>query len=234
MCARHRWSLPGFAKGCAMLLLLAIGSSCGSSDSGPDFGTNNPEVIVAMGDSITFGYGDIGVDSCDESQRGVGGFCPRLQGLIDKPVINEGDCGSQSSDGAARVQSVLQSYRPGVLLIDYSPNDLFEGTEVAIDNLRTMIGAAISNKTVPVVGTLVPSAGEHTGWGPFIKALNNDIRSLCKELKVECADHYEAFVSDPGFAVSPYALLSEDGLHPNASGYELMAKTWHSALRKVY
>jgi len=219
------------------MFLLALGSSCGgSSDSGPDFGTNDPELIVAMGDSITFGYGDTGVDDCSASYRKVGGFCPRLEGLVDKIVVNEGLCGAMSGDGAASVQYVLSRRRPGVLLIDYSPNDIYNGPDEVIRNLRTMIDAAIANKTVPVVGTLTPasSTGPHRGWEPFIESLNSKILALCEEMEVECADHYAAFTIDSRYIVSPYALLIEDGLHPNAAGYDVMAETWKKALKKVY
>jgi lysophospholipase L1-like esterase len=234
MFTRHKCSLPTLALGLAAVFLLALGSGCGGSDPGPDFGTNNPELIVAMGDSITFGLGDVGVDDCSESSRRVGGFCPRLQGLSEKTVVNDGVCGAMSGDGAASVQYVLSRRSPGVLLILYSPNDIFNGTDEVIRNLRTMIGAAISNMTVPVVGTLTPSTGEHRGWEPFIESLNAQIRALCVELKVECADHNAAFKEDPGYAISPYALLSKDGLHPNSAGYDVMATTWNKALKKVY
>ena len=32
----------------------------------------------------------------------------------------------------------------------------------------------------------------------------------------------------------PFALLSEDGEHPNHAGYALMAETWNRALKRVY
>jgi lysophospholipase L1-like esterase len=234
MSARRKLVSTTLARGLAAALILTACAGCGGSDSGPDFGTNDPELVVAMGDSITFGLYDVGVADCSESYRNAGGFCPRVQALSGKTVINEGVCGAASGDGAARVQQILHRYGPGVLLIDYSPNDLWYGTDELILNLRTMIGAAISNKTVPVVGTLTPSTGEHRGWEPFIEDANERIRGLCQELDVECADHYEAFKDDPGYAISPYALLSSDGLHPNASGFEIMANTWNDALDKVY
>lgn len=218
----------------AMLVFSLALASCSSSDSGPDFGTNNPDVVVALGDSITFGLFDTGVDGCDESLRARGGFCPRLEGMSGKTVINRGICGADSYDGVAQVSIVLDRYRPGVILIDYSPNDITNGTGALIRNLRTMVLAARSNKTVPVLGTLVPTAGEHRGWMEFIEAANPKILDLCKEQDIECADHFKAFVNDPGFIASPYALLDGDGLHPNAAGYQLMANTWLPALKRSY
>jgi len=233
----NNFPIRNLIRGGAAVILLAVGGSCsGSSDSGPDFGTNDPELIVAIGDSITFGFGDTGVEDCSASYRNVGGFCPRLEGLINKTVINDGICGATSGDGAANIQYLLSRRHPGVLLIDYSPNDIYNGADEVIRNLRTMINAAIANKTVPVVGTLTPAAstGPHRGWEPFIESLNSKILLLCEEMKVECADHYDAFVSDSRYAISPYALLTKDGLHPNAAGYDVMAETWRSALKKVY
>jgi lysophospholipase L1-like esterase len=221
----------------ALALSLASCSSSGSSapeDVDPDFGANDPDVVVALGDSITFGLYDKGVDSCDESERGDGGYPARLQGLVSKSVVNAGVCGENSREGASRVASVLKSYRPGVLLIDYSPNDLYLGTDALISNLRTMITAARNNGTVPILGTMVPARGEHRGWEPFIRSANAKILDLCFEQNIECADLFEAFANDPGFLESPYALLSSDGLHPNAAGYELMARTWRWPLVRVF
>lgn len=221
------------ASGFAISLLLAFGGGC-SSDPETDFGDNDPSIVVALGDSITFGKHDMGIDSCAHSYRATLGFCPRLQGLTGKTVINEGECGEKSSDGRARIDSVLQRLRPGVVLIDYSPNDIVDGTEATIANLRAMIAIARSNKTVPILGTLVPATGEHAGWEFFINDLNVKILALCKEEGVPCADHYAAFADDPGFRGTPSALLSEDGLHPNAAGYDLMARTWREPLMRLY
>lgn len=219
------------------LAIATAGCSSGSSgpdDVDPDFGTNDPAVVVGLGDSITFGLYDGGVATCDESLRATVGYCPRLANLTGKRVINEGVCGETSSGGAARVREVLRRHKPGVLLIDYSPNDLFNGSSAVIENLRSMIAAARENKTVPVIGTLVPAVGAHQGWEPFIEDVNARIRALCLQEKIEYADHWQAFMSNPGFVRDPYTLLSADGLHPNAAGYQLMAATWRWPLLRVY
>lgn len=233
-------ALPALARRSAALVLLVVGCGCSSSSSptvvdiDPDFGENNPSIVVAMGDSITFGKHATGVEFCDESERGIGGFCPELESLTGMTVVNEGECGEDSYGGADRVEDVLRQWRPGVLLIDYSPNDLFSGTDAVISNLRIMVEAALANNTVPILGTLVPAAGDHDGWNPFIESVNTGILALCAELNLECADHHQAFLNDPGFQASPYALLSEEGLHPNDAGYALMARTWRWPLLRVY
>lgn len=223
------------AGGLAAALLLTLGSGCShDNDPGTDFGENDPSIVVALGDSITFGTHDMGIDSCSESYRSTLGFCPRLQNLVGRTVVNEGKCGEKSAGGRARIDRVLQRWRPGVVLIDYSPNDIFNGSEAVIANLRAMIATARANQTVPILGTLVPAVGAHQGWEPFIQTLNPKILALCAEEGVPCADHHSAFVNDPGFATTPYSLLDADGLHPNAAGYALMAATWREPLQRLY
>lgn len=218
-----------------LAVLLVVGAGCSSDGSkNNDFGDNDPSVVVAIGDSITFGKHDMGIESCDHAYRNTVGFCPRLQALTGKTVGNEGECGETSYGGLDKIDSVLRRWRPSVILIDYSPNDLPYGVDATIANLRGMITAARANKTVPVLGTLVPAVGDHAGWAPFIAAVNARILALCEEEGLSCADHYKAFVNDPGFSESPYALLDEDGLHPNSAGYTLMAETWRNPLMRQY
>jgi lysophospholipase L1-like esterase len=227
-CFRVKTSAIGLA------VLLTVGSGCSKDDQKNDFGDNDTSIVVAIGDSITFGKHDGGLETCDHAYRNLVGFCPRLQGLTGKTVGNEGECGETSYGGLDKIESVLQRWRPSVILIDYSPNDLPYGASATIANLRGMIAAARANKTVPVLGTLVPAVGDHEGWEPYIEDVNARILALCSEEKLSCADHYKAFVNDPGFKESPYALLDEDGLHPNSAGYTLMAETWREPLMSQY
>lgn len=241
MFSSTRTFFRAFARGIAPILALSVtiaGSGCHgkSSPTGADidFGANNPSVIVALGDSITFGVLDTNVETCSESNRGAGGFCPPLQLLTGKTVMNEGICGEQSNEGVDRINEVLNRWRPGVILLDYGINDLIFGTDVIISDLRIMVAAAQANNTVPVIGTLLPTAGPQVGLNSAVVRTNTQILALCDELRLECADHYTAFMDDSGFQSSPDALLSEDGLHPNHEGYALMAETWARALKRVY
>ena len=215
-----------------LLAIAVLGLGCGRSPTGPihDFGNNDPNVFVAFGDSITSGTGDTGSDAPDDPSCVLHntefGYPPRLATLLGATVINEGVCGDTSGGGAARVQSVLSRHRPGYLLILFSPNDLFTPMDTIIENLRFIIQAAKDNKTIPIIGTLTPAFYSHRGWEPFIEALNPRIVQLANEEGIQVADHWTAFNMDA-------SLLTEDGLHPNARGYEVMARTWYEAILNV-
>lgn len=232
-----RSTLRAFTRGIFLTLTLVVAGSGCSSDSGnnPDFGNNDPTIIVALGDSITFGLMDTNVTECGGAHRGVGGFGTSLQAITGRSVVNEGVCGEDSSGGVDRAYEVLQRWRPGVMLIDYGANDIIARRAlVVISNLRLMINEARANKTIPVLGTLVPAADPQDWLNPAIVNLNAQILDLCARETLECADHYRAFTNHPGFIESPNALLSDDGLHPNHAGYALMADTWARALKRVY
>jgi lysophospholipase L1-like esterase len=230
-------TLPRVAAAIALALTLAgVGCSGGTSlveQTDPE-GLNDHSVVVALGDSITFGVLDTNVPECLEMYRGWGGFCPPLEGFLGKTVVNAGICGEDSNGGRDRVTKILKRFRPGVILLDYSPNDLFDGPHHDVINLRLMVDAALANHTVPVVGTLIPATSYHSGWEPFAEAVNALILEMCAEKGLICADLHAAFVNDPRFQESPFNLLSEDGLHPNHAGYELMAETWAAAVKQAY
>lgn len=240
MSAFDRSTLGAAIRGIALALALVVaGGGCHSEGTSvvdeldPDH-TNDRSIILALGDSITFGVLDTNVESCDQSNRDAGGFCPPLAARLDKTVVNAGRCGDDSFGGVDRISGLLRRFRPSVILLDFSPNDLMFGSDTTINNLRIMIDAARANRTVPIIGTLVPATSIHSGWNPFIVDVNNKIRALCVEQGLECADHHTAFVNDPGFMASPDALLAEGGLHPNHAGYLLMAETWYQSVRRVY
>ncbi|TVQ99159.1 MAG: SGNH/GDSL hydrolase family protein [Desulfovibrionales bacterium] len=183
---------------------------------GFDFGENNPDVYLCMGDSITFGAG---VGSGDS-------YPVVLQHLLGKTVINEGVSGSRSTLGEARVNGLLQRYKPGYLLILYGVNDIGErGNADILESLRSMVRAAKANQTVPVVATLTPVFGPR-GWKTrAVMDLNQRIRGMATEEGILLVDLEEAFDWDA-------SLISDNGIHPNKDGYFLLAKTFFDTLKE--
>src|SRR5205809_3409166 len=60
-----------------------------------------------------------------------------------------------------------------------------------------------------------------------IKALNEWMKTYAANNKLTYLDYYSAMVDDKGFLKDE---LSEDGLHPNAKGYEVMAPLAEAAV----
>ena len=200
----------------AGLMLLAL-AGCGGSDgstkagSGADFGSNDPTVIVALGDSIT-----AGVD-------GSGAPWPaRLAALSGKTVINAGIGGQESGDGLARIGGALAAYKPGFIIIDFGANDaiMLRDTDNTLGNIRAMVQAAKANKTVPILATLLPMIEGHAIYDSVAGRISAGIRDIASSEGVTLVDLNAEF-SDPA------SLLISDGLHPNDAGNQVIAAAFN-------
>lgn len=200
------------------VLLLGLAAGCGGGDEGmavpEDFGDNNPNVIVALGDSITAGI--------------PGGGAPwpaRLGALTGKTVVNAGVGGEESSGGAARIGGVLRSRKPGYILIFYGANDAImqRDTDRALNNIRSMVAKAKANKTAPLLATLLPMIGEHGIYNSAAERISAGIHQIGGEEGVTVVDLAGEF-GDPQNQLLP------DGLHPNDLGNQIIALAFNDTL----
>jgi len=212
-----RW----FAVAGIVMMSLALASCESGGDNDPwadfDFGSNDKNVCVALGDSITDG-------SCLDSYAQC--YVPKLAGMLPKTIVNRAAGGTETSYGVDIVHSALDSSRPGFLIILYGVNDLIMGysEENAIANLRYMVRAAKDNKTVPIIATLTPVAFGHVLWASGVERLNAAIRQMAAEEDVTVADLDEAMDWNTTY-------LLPDGLHPNPVGNDIMAATFCDVIK---
>ncbi len=202
----------GKLSGMALSALLVFGhSGCESSKKTPhDFGENDPNTILCVGDSITYGYGVPSAQS----------YPNQLAHLLARRVINAGVSGEKSWEGRDRFASLLDRHKPGYVLILYGANDvIFQQTTGTIDNLRFMVEAARARQVLPIVATLTPAFGSHAYMQQEISNLNPRIRQFASAERIRLADLERTFKNDP-------ALLLSDGLHPNAEGMRIIALTF--------
>ncbi len=183
---------------------------------GVDFGDNDPDLIAAMGDSITEGYG-VTANAC---------YVSDLAGMTGKRILNFGVGGARSDAGASQAGMVLSGYKPGILLIFYGANDIIHGYGggYTIGNLRSMIRAARANKTIPIVATLTPAFASHRYVNSTARARSRQIREMAQEENCIVAEVWNLFGENSAY-------ILEDGLHPNASGHALIAQAFFEAMQ---
>ena len=146
-------------------------------------------------------------------------------------VSNDGVGGETTVGGAARLPGVLSARNPEVLLLVEGVNDLALGDSsrvaVVINNLRTMVQTARGRGIQVFLGTLLPEipGGSRTGAIALIVPTNDQIRALAASQGVPLVDLYQAFSG------MERTLIGEDGLHPNAAGYQKIAETFFTAIR---
>ena len=207
--------------------------------------------FVAFGDSITWGEDGNAASSStvrlSPYVRLVGSDYPyvlqeqylkaryTLQASL-LTVENRGLPGEPAGDPATLsrfTRDVLNGRYQALLLLE-GANDLysewFNGPSVeqpAINNLRTMIGSAKQAGIRPYLATLTPV--NDAGWrgryvAPFILGFNDRLRTLAASEGVTLVDLYQGFGGD-------LTLLSSDGFHPNAGGFQRMAQLFFDALK---
>ncbi len=198
------------------LFTACFDSGGGGKYDGFDFGDNDRNKVVALGDSITEGF------TCDDETKS---YPTRIAEMTKLTVINAGKSGERTTEAAARAGRVLDSNKPGFLLILTGHNDaIFDrDANAVINNIRSIVNSARNRKTVPILSTLVPiGAPRRFATGPA-REYSERIRQLAAELDVELVDMEKEFGDDP-------ASLQCDGLHPNDAGSAVIAAAFADKL----
>lgn len=192
----------------ALLLSLAI-AGCGQK--GPTLARLAPsDVVVAFGDSLTFGTGA----TDEESYPAV------LSGLIGRTVIRSGVPGEVTAHGLARLPDVIAEHNPRLVIICLGGNDM----------LRKVADAEIRRNLAAIVKTLNERGIAAVLVGVPRPALITSAPQFYAEIAKEAGIPYE------GKVVTSVLYSNEtksDPIHPNAMGYRRMAEAIAELLRKA-
>ena len=193
------------------LLLACVTLLCSCTDSTPRLPPlPDNTVILAFGDSITYGTG------AGENQS----YPAVLSQLTGLTVINAGIPGEVSAQGRERLPALLDRYRPQLLLLCHGGNDLLRRINTAItrSNIEAMIEAALQ-RNVPVLLIGVPKPG-------LIFLETADLYS-------EIAGKYKlVYEGDILPDVESDNALKSDQIHPNAEGYQRIATAIYRLMSK--
>jgi lysophospholipase L1-like esterase len=199
--AACRYVLPILA---AVLLCLA---ACGRAPALPLLPADG--VILAFGDSLTFGTGA----ADGESYPAV------LARLTGRRVVNAGVPGEVSASGVQRLPELLERERPALLILCHGANDLLrrQDQRLMADNLRTMIRAA-RERGVSVMLVAVP-------FPDFSLKPPRIYEMIGREFGIPVERRVLRHILKRGS-------LKSDYIHPNAAGYRIMAEALNEVLKK--
>lgn len=170
-------------------------------------------VVLAFGDSVTFGTG-----------AGPGEDWPSLlAGMTGWQIVNAGIPGDTAEAGRMRLAGLLDEHRPALLLVEIGGNDFLRRRpqKAVQEDLRAMLASA-RQRGIPAVLVAVP---ELSLLGAVTRRPSDApiYASLGKEEKIPVVENV---FSD----ILGKAELCADQIHPNASGYRHMAEGLHTAL----
>lgn len=194
----------------ALCLLVFQLSSC--SDKTPKLKKlSSNAVVVAFGDSLTYGTG------AKDHQT----YPAHLEKLTGLQVINEGIPGEVSTAGRKRLPGVLDEHEPELLILCHGGNDMLRKRNIKTltDNLTVMVSEA-RERGIQVVLIGVPE--------PTLFLL-------------ESAPIYESVASLEQIPIEKNTLpeilsnndLKSDTIHPNAKGYRKLAEAIANLLKQA-
>jgi acyl-CoA thioesterase I len=202
--------MRGVRNGLTGLLLL-----CGMAAA-------EPVTVVALGDSLTAGYG-----LADQAQ----GLVPQLENWLkargqDVIVQNAGVSGDTTAGGLARIGWALGP-DADALIVALGGNDLLRGIDPAAAkaNLEGILQAAAARK-LPV---LLVGMKASTNFGPDYKAAFDAMYpDLAARYGTLLADDFFGGLrtagADPADPASMAAFMQADGIHPNPEGVRLIVE----------
>ncbi|MDX6576125.1 MAG: hypothetical protein QOE96_2078 [Blastocatellia bacterium] len=196
-----------------------------SKTAGP---SSKEDRVVFMGDSITDSW----------QNPNYGGFFP------GKPYLDRGISGQTTPQMLIRFRPDVIALQPKVVVILAGTNDIAGNTgpmslQALEDNLMSMFDLAHANGIRVVFASVLPiSDYEKAKDGqPIIRsnqrpperiaALNTWMKTYATSHGGVYLDYFSAMADDKGFLREE---LSEDGLHPNRKGYDIMAPLAEQAI----
>jgi len=183
-----------------------------------------PRRVIFLGDSITDGW--------------------RLaQSFPNKPYVNRGISGQTTPQMLVRFRQDVIDLHPAVLVVLAGTNDVAGVTghvrnEDIEANYSSMAELARLHHIHVVLASLLPvnnyteDAKESFALRPRerILSLNAWLKNYCAKDGLVYLDYFSAMVDDKGMLKRD---LSDEGLHPNAAGYKIMAPLAEKAIAQA-
>ena len=193
----------------SVLLLAACGGKSGKKQTKIAAGST----VLALGDSLTYGYGASPAES----------YPAQLQKLTGWDIINGGISGDTSAQALSRLPALLQR-QPKLVIISIGGNDFlrkFPEAETRANIAKIIEG--VQKENIPTVLVGVP----HLSVGALFGHLSDH------PLYQELAEQYKIPLFEGAWSeILSDEKLKSDQIHANAAGYKVFAERLEKFLRE--
>ena len=161
----------------------------------------------------------------------------------DRDYVNRGIAGQTTGEMLQRFKADVIDLHPAAVLILAGTNDLPRQIPLTAveNNYQAMADLASANKIKVIFASLLPVSNYHKDQNPayertparppaFLKELNDWLQSFCSQKGCLYLDYASGLKDGDGLLTAD---LSDDGLHPNAKGYRIMAPLATAAIEKI-
>ena len=175
----------------------------------------NVITIVALGDSLTAGYG------LSRKQAYPALIAEKMRAAgYEFEVVNAGSSGDTTAGGLQRLPEILRAHKKiDIFIIELGINDAFRGTP--IDQIRANLQAIIDQVRARQPGVFIVIAGMQLpefSSDDYVGAFGGIFAALAEKNRATLIPYLlEGAGGNP-------ALNQWDGLHPNAAGQRVLAE----------
>jgi lysophospholipase L1-like esterase len=168
---------------------------------------SSTEIIICFGDSLTFGTG---------AGKGMD-YPSQLAKMLRKTVINKGIPGDTTTSALRRLNRDVLSNNPDMVLITLGGNDLKNGVsrDIAFGNLKQIVHAIQKQGAKVIIGGLQIS-GMDREFGKGYEDLAQQTGAML------IPNIFAGIMENPN--------LMSDPIHPNRSGYRIIARRFYDAI----
>ncbi|MDQ2990761.1 MAG: SGNH/GDSL hydrolase family protein [Pseudomonadota bacterium] len=174
--------------------------------------------VVFMGDSITDGW-------------------PLAEAFPGRPYVNRGISGQTTAQMLVRMYPDVIALQPAAMILLAGTNDIAANNgpqtlDMIEQNVMAMVELAQVHHIKVILCALTPISGKQAEHRPpaDILKLNAWLKAYAAKTRSAFVDYHAAVVDAQGEFRSGY---SDDGLHPNARGYQSMKAAVSKALDEV-
>ena len=181
--------------------------------------------VVFMGNSITESWSHFDPDF-----------------FLTNSYINRGISGQTTPQMLIRFKPDVINLKPKVVVILAGINDIAGNTgpmqvENIAENIQSMAEISKANEIQVLICSVLPAIDFpwSPGLSPSTKVLrlNKLLKNYCRENNIIYVDYYSSMVDKNGGLKVPEYTSSDDLVHPNKKGYEVMRNIIQYSLKKV-